>query len=106
MRWVNNIIPTATDLNKLFATMNTSGVQLEHSDILKSKLSKLNQNLKEYDGLWQVCENLNNYFERNARKVFTASDWMNIQDEELSTFNLSILKLVNTKTVKSKVVYT
>ncbi|MQC31160.1 DUF262 domain-containing protein [Vibrio parahaemolyticus] len=101
VRWVNNIIPTATDLNKLFATMNTSGVQLEHSDILKSKLlSKLNRNLKEYDCLWQVCENLNNYFERNARKVFTASDWTNIQDEDLSTFNLSILKLVNTKTVK------
>lgn len=96
VRWVNNVIPTGTDLNKLFATMNTSGVQLEQSDILKSKLfSKLTHNLKEYDGLWQVCENLNNYFERNARKVFTASDWATILDVQLSTFDLEILKLVD-----------
>ena len=83
--------------------MNTSGVQLEQSDILKSKLlGKLTQNLKEYDGLWQVCENLNNYFERNARKVFTASDWANIQDAKLSTFDLATLKLLNTDSAITK----
>lgn len=103
VRWVNNIIPVGTDLNKLFATMNTSGVQLEQSDILKSKLlGKLSNNLKEYDGLWQVCENLNNYFERNARKVFTASDWGNIQDVQLSSFYLTTLKLVNTDSTITK----
>lgn len=103
VRWVNNIIPVGTDLNKLFATMNTSGVQLEQSDILKSKLlGKLSNNLKEYDGLWQVCENLNNYFERNARKVFTASNWANIQDTQLSKFDLETLKLVNTDSAITK----
>jgi len=103
VRWVNNIIPTGTDLNKLFATMNTSGVQLEQSDILKSKLlGKLTQNLKEYDGLWQVCENLNNYIERNARKVFTASNWASIQDEQLASFDLSLLKLVDADAVEAK----
>jgi uncharacterized protein with ParB-like and HNH nuclease domain len=103
VRWVNNVIPAGTDLNKLFATMNTSGVQLEQSDILKSKLlGKLNHNLKEYDGLWQVCENLNNYFERNAKKVFTASNWATIQDTQLSTFDLSILKLVDEQSIKAK----
>jgi uncharacterized protein with ParB-like and HNH nuclease domain len=103
VRWVNNVIPAGTDLNKLFATMNTSGVQLEQSDILKSKLlGKLNHNLKEYDGLWQVCENLNNYFERNVRKVFTASNWSSIQDTQLSTFELSILKLVDDQSIKAK----
>ncbi len=102
VRWVNNIIPTGTDLNKLFATMNTSGVQLEQSDILKSKLlDKLSANLKEYDGLWQVCENLNRYFERNARKVFTASNWAIIEDENLNTFDLSILKLKDAESVKA-----
>jgi len=103
VRWVNNIIPDGTDLNKLFATMNTSGVQLEQSDILKSKLlSKLTQNLKEYDGLWQVCENLNNYIERNARKVFTASSWASIKDSQLANFDLSSLKLVDEGSVKAK----
>jgi len=97
VRWVNNIIPTGTDLNKLFATMNTSGVQLEQSDILKSKLlGKLSKNRHEYDGLWQVCENLNNYFERNVRRVFTASNWKDIKDEELVSFDKTKFKLVDT----------
>ncbi|KTF19551.1 DUF262 domain-containing protein [Pseudoalteromonas sp. 10-33] len=96
VRWVNNIIPAGTDLNKLFATMNTSGVQLEQSDILKSKLlGKLSKNRQEYDGLWQVCENLNNYFERNVRRVFTASDWKEIQDVELASFDKTKFKLAD-----------
>jgi uncharacterized protein with ParB-like and HNH nuclease domain len=105
VRWVNNIIPTGTDLNKLFSTMNTSGIQLEQSDILKSKLLgklKLTKHLKEYDALWQVCENLNNYIERNARKVFTASNWSVIKDEELAEFDLALLKLVDEKAIKAK----
>ncbi|WP_077285937.1 DUF262 domain-containing protein [Cognaticolwellia aestuarii] len=97
VRWVNNIIPARTDLNKLFATMNTSGVQLEQSDILKSKLlGKLSKNRHEYDGLWQVCENLNNYFERNVRRVFTASNWKEIKDVELASFDKAKFKLVET----------
>lgn len=97
VRWVNNIIPAGTDLNKLFATMNTSGVQLEQSDILKSKLlGKLSKNRHEYDGLWQVCENLNNYFERNVRRVFTASNWKEIKDVELASFDKAKIKLVET----------
>ncbi|URQ87243.1 DUF262 domain-containing protein [Pseudoalteromonas sp. SCSIO 43088] len=97
VRWVNNIIPAGTDLNKLFATMNTSGVQLEQSDILKSKLlGKLSKNRHEYDGLWQVCENLNNYFERNVRRVFTASNWKKIQDIDLASFDKTKFKLVDT----------
>ncbi|MEZ9445192.1 DUF262 domain-containing protein [Vibrio sp. 10N.222.54.F12] len=96
VRWVNNIIPVGTDLNKLFATMNTSGVQLEQSDIIKSKLlGNLSQNRHEYDGLWQVCENLNNYFERNVRRVFTASNWKEVQDAELASFDKTKLKLVD-----------
>lgn len=96
VRWVNNIIPAGTDLNKLFATMNTSGVQLEQSDILKSKLlGKLSKNRHEYDGLWQVCENLNNYFERNVRRVFTASNWKEIQDVDLASFDKTKFKLVD-----------
>ncbi|EWH08905.1 hypothetical protein DS2_15294 [Catenovulum agarivorans DS-2] len=97
VRWVNNIIPAGTDLNKLFATMNTSGVQLEQSDILKSKLlGKLSKNRHEYDGLWQVCENLKNYFERNVRRVFAASNWNELQDVELASFDKTKFKLVET----------
>ncbi len=96
VRWVNNIIPAGTDLNKLFATMNTSGVQLEQSDILKSKLlGKLSKSRHEYDGMWQVCENLNNYFERNVRRVFTASNWKEIQDVDLASFDKTKFKLVD-----------
>jgi uncharacterized protein with ParB-like and HNH nuclease domain len=40
VQWVNNIVPQQMDLNRLFSTMNTAGIQLEQADILKSKLLK------------------------------------------------------------------
>lgn len=39
---VNNTTPKNIDLNKLFATINNSGVQLEQTDIVKANLLKKN----------------------------------------------------------------
>lgn len=86
--WVNNMVPEGVDLNRLFATMNTSGVQLEQSDILKSLLlRKIKYNRDRYDAIWKVCEQMDNYFERNVRKVFTGSDWKNMKPADLSIFS-------------------
>ena len=87
VQWVNNIVPHQMDLNRLFSTMNTSGVQLEQADILKSKLLKdIATEEPFFNGIWLACEHMENYFERNVRKVFSCADWDNIQSEQLAEF--------------------
>ncbi|NOH48186.1 DUF262 domain-containing protein [Vibrio rotiferianus] len=88
VQWVNNIVPTQMDLNRLFATMNTAGIQLEQADILKAKLFKhIHTDKAQYDAMWVACEHLENYFERNVRKVFPNADWYHIEPEHLASFN-------------------
>ncbi|RZO10707.1 DUF262 domain-containing protein [Pseudomonas moorei] len=85
VKWVNNIMPKGMDLNRLFSTMNNSGVQLEQSDILKSRLlGKIEKNKSRYDAIWQACENMDDYFERNLRRVFPSADWKNLENEDLA----------------------
>ena len=88
VQWVNNIVPAKMDLNRLFATMNTAGVQLEQADILKAKLFKhIKTDKARYDAMWVACEHLENYFERNVRKVFPDIDWDTIKPENLAVFD-------------------
>lgn len=88
VQWVNNIVPIQMDLNRLFATMNTAGIQLEQADILKAKLFKnILTDKAQYDVMWVACEHLENYFERNVRKVFPNADWYHIEPEHLASFD-------------------
>ena len=88
VKWVNNVVPQGLDLNRLFTTMNTGGVQLEQSDILKSALlKKMTQDSYRYDAIWQACENLGNYFERNLRKLFPDAKWKTLRYEELAEYS-------------------
>ncbi|MEZ8318084.1 DUF262 domain-containing protein [Vibrio splendidus] len=88
VQWVNNVVPTQMDLNRLFATMNTAGIQLEQADILKAKLFKnILTDKAQYDAMWVACEHLENYFERNVRKVFPNADWYHIEPEHLASFD-------------------
>lgn len=85
---INNQIPPGTDLNRLFSTMNNSGVQLEQTDILKALLlKKVNADKIRYNAMWQACENLDNYFERNVRRVFPHTQWGDIESITFSRFN-------------------
>lgn len=87
VKWVNNVMPSGMDLNRLFATMNTSGVQLEQSDILKSRLLyKITRHKARYDAIWQACENMNNYFERNLREIFPAANWQILEYDQLAEY--------------------
>ncbi|WP_223507653.1 DUF262 domain-containing protein [Pseudomonas sp. BF-B-25] len=87
VRWVNNIMPKGMDLNRLFSTMNNSGVQLEQSDILKARLlSKIERLKLRYDAIWQACENMDDFFERNLRRVFPAADWKRLKNEDLAEY--------------------
>lgn len=90
VKWVNNVIPNGTDLNRLFATMNTRGVQLEQTDILKSQLlHKITLHKSSFDAIWQACENLDNYFERNVRQLFPDADWKNLTYDQLAEYSQS-----------------
>ncbi|WP_289097229.1 DUF262 domain-containing HNH endonuclease family protein [uncultured Pseudoalteromonas sp.] len=87
VQWVNNIVPSQMDLNRLFATMNTTGIQLEQADILKSKLLKqVSKDKALFDAMWLACEHMENYFERNVRKVFPNAPWDRIESEHLACF--------------------
>ena len=62
-------VPSNVDLNKLFETINSGGVQLQHHELLKSKLL---ESLKEspneqkiYSKLWDSCLFMENYVENN-----------------------------------------
>ena len=91
VQWVNNIVPAQMDLNRLFATMNTAGVQLEQSDILKAKLFKhIKLDKAKYDAMWVACEHMENYFERNVRKVFPDVDWNTIEPDNLAVFDKKV----------------
>ena len=73
--FVKNVIPEGVDLNQLFAVMNNSGIQLEQTDILKSRLfKKIKHDKSCYNAIWQVCENMDNYFERNVGELFVLTD--------------------------------
>ncbi|MBE7728878.1 DUF262 domain-containing protein [Komagataeibacter sp. FXV3] len=87
--WVNNIVPQGTDFNRLFTALNTSGVQLEASDIIKARLLELipARRRMDYDAIWQACENMNGFFERNLRAVFPHAKWENCSYDELKTFD-------------------
>lgn len=88
VQWVNNIVPQQMDLNRLFATMNTAGIQLEQADILKSKLLKqVSTDKPLFDAMWLACEHMENYFERNVRKVFPNALWNDIKAEHLAFFD-------------------
>lgn len=85
---VNNTTPKHIDLNKLFATINNSGVQLEQTDIVKANLLKILSSQKVlYSKIWESCENMNDYFERNVRKIFNTSNWRKLNKKDFLEFN-------------------
>jgi hypothetical protein len=88
VHWVNNIMPSKMDLNSLFTSVNTGGMQLEQSDILKARLlSKVTTEQGTYDAIWQACERMDNYFERNLRQVFPHAPWGHLQPEDLARYS-------------------
>lgn len=98
IRFVKNTAPPKTNLNKLFATINNSGVQLEQSDILKSRLLNLiSKDSKSgsrvlYGKIWEACENMENYFERNVRQLFPETKWIKISNDTFAKFDETIFK--------------
>ena len=94
--WVNNIVPAAMDLNRLFSSMNTAGLQLEPVDLLKARLlEKINTDKVLYSTIWQACEHLDNYFERNLRQTFKNVNWNVLEYKDLSRLNAAFMQSEN-----------
>ncbi len=78
VKLIKNTTPQKIDLNKLFSTINSAGVQLEQTDIVKANLLKCIDEKMLFSKIWEVCENMNNFFERNIRDSFPKTDWANV----------------------------
>ncbi|SFG29775.1 DUF262 domain-containing protein [Neptunomonas qingdaonensis] len=77
-------VPKNTDLNKLFEVINNRGIQLQHHEILKSKLLEIlpkdDQNC--YGQLWDACADMNGYVERHLRAV-TKIDTVTLFEDQI-----------------------
>ncbi len=73
VQFVFNVAPEHTDLNSLFTSLGSSGIQLEQTDILKALLLKKVENKVSLSKLWESCENMNQYFEDNIKDCFGAN---------------------------------
>lgn len=78
--FIKNTTPKNLDLNKLFSTVNSTGIQLEQTDIVKSILLRQVDQKVLYSKIWEACENMTDFFERNVRKSFKryGVDWKQI----------------------------
>lgn len=107
VKLIKNTTPENTDLNKLFSTINSAGIQLEQSDIVKANLLKCVDNKVLYSKIWETCENMNNFFERNARISFpmTTEKWKKIQLDNFIAFDDSIFeyKIENHESISSEI---
>lgn len=94
--FIFNEAPQNTDLNSLFTALGNSGVQLQQSDILKSRiLSQLNpEDRLKFGKIWECCEDMNQYFEKNVSEVFEF-DRTNLKIDSFSEFNDEIFTLKN-----------
>lgn len=90
VKLIKNTTPENTDLNKLFSTINSAGVQLEQTDIVKANLLKFIDNKIVYSKIWEACENMNNFFERNVRVSFPETDKNNIDLTNMISFDSTI----------------
>ena len=86
---IKNTTPEKIDLNKLFSTINSAGVQLEQTDIVKSNLLNLIDEKVLYGKIWEACEDMSNFFERNVRISFPKTAWQNADLSKYVAFNKS-----------------
>jgi|WetSurMetagenome_2_1015567.scaffolds.fasta_scaffold05806_3 uncharacterized protein with ParB-like and HNH nuclease domain len=68
VKLVLTVVPQDIDLNQLFENLNSSGIQLQHHELLKAKMLgsiKEPEERKQYAVLWDSCAFMENYVENN-----------------------------------------
>ncbi len=90
VKLIKNTTPQKIDLNKLFSTINSAGVQLEQTDIVKANLLKSIDEKVLFSKIWESCENMNNFFERNVRDSFPKTDFAKVDLSKFNEFNQTV----------------
>ncbi len=92
--FVFNIAPKNTDLNALFTALGTSGIQLQQSDILKARLlEKVSKTSRiKYSKIWDACEDMSNYFEKNVADVFNI-ERANVKPENFKFYDTTFFSV-------------
>lgn len=77
------ILPGVSDLNRVFEAMNNRGKQLEHHEILKSRLLEKieKEERNSYSLIWDACSQMNSYIEKNIKDVADLT-WKEILRDE------------------------
>jgi uncharacterized protein with ParB-like and HNH nuclease domain len=102
--FVKNVSPEKTNLNKLFITLNNSGVQLEQTDILKANLLKYIKNDKRvYAQMWEACERMNDFFPFNIKYVFNQVDWKSLKTDMLSEFDQELFYSTTSNSITEEI---
>ena len=60
---------------------------MKQTDIVKANLLNLIDEKVMYGKIWETCENMSNFFERNARTSFPESNWSSINLNEYLAFD-------------------
>ena len=100
--FIFNTSPENTDLNSLFTVLGNSGLQLEQSDILKSRLLKTLQTegkSVEYSRIWEACENMAEYFETSVLSVFKETDRENLSIDNFKCYSSEFFKFSSPKSI-------
>jgi len=97
VHFIKNTTPDKIDLNKLFSTINSAGVQLEQTDIVKSNLLNQIDEKVLYGKIWEACEDMTNFFERNVRTSFSKSNWQAIDLTKHMPFDKSMFLYENSE---------
>lgn len=109
-------IPGNSDMNRVFEAMNNRGKQLEHHELLKSRLlEKIDSNDRLiYSLIWDACSRMDTYIEKSIKDVANFP-WKKLygdkvvlleenesQDNKIDLEQVDIVKLLNNHQTSSK----
>lgn len=81
--FIETEMPAGIDENRLFEVLNNRGIQLQHHEIIKSKIIQYlpNDEKRKYAQIWEACSIMDNYIEKNIKEV-CGFKWGDITQKE------------------------
>ncbi|MGI6446025.1 MAG: DUF262 domain-containing protein [Candidatus Ozemobacteraceae bacterium] len=81
--FIETEMPAGIDENRLFEVLNNRGIQLQHHEIIKSKIIQYlpDDEKRRYAQIWEACSIMDNYIEKNIKDV-CGFKWGDITQKE------------------------
>jgi len=81
--FIETEMPAGIDENRLFEVLNNRGIQLQHHEIIKSKIIQYlpDDEKRRYAQIWEACSIMDNYIEKNIKEV-CGFKWGDITQKE------------------------